>query len=359
MLSRRALLVIVGFLCAGGLQLPAQVKYSNEFLNLGVGARALSMAGTQTAVARDVTAAYWNPAGLSCMESRQEAFLMHAEYFAGIAAYDYAGWACRMDDKQALGVQVLRFAVDDIPNTTQLIDNQGNVNYERISYFTAADWAVWFTYSRDLSELLPGLSAGGAAKIIRRRIGDFAGAWGFGLDAALQYQAGKHWNFGFVARDVTTTFNAWSHHLSEEEKAVFLRTGNELPENGIEYTRPHFALGASYGWTWKTDFTTLIALDADVFCDGKRHVLVSGKTFSMDPHLGVELGYKNMVFLRAGIGNVQQETDWDATTYTSLQVNAGVGVCIKKRLSVDYALTDLGDVSLAVYSHVFSLKFAF
>ncbi|MBO4282454.1 MAG: PorV/PorQ family protein [Bacteroidales bacterium] len=355
---RLALPIVIGC-CLCSLRLTAQVKYSNEFLNLGVGARALSMSGTQTAVAQDVTAAYWNPAGLSRLENRQEAFLMHAEYFAGIAAYDYAGWAYRMDDRQALGVQLLRFAVDDIPNTTQLIDNQGNINYERISYFTTADWALWLTYARDLSELLPGLSAGGSAKIIRRRIGDFAGAWGFGLDAALQYRVGSHWNFGLVARDVTTTFNAWTHHLSEEEKAVFQQTGNELPENGMEYTRPHFSLGASYGWNWKTDFSTLIALDADVFCDGRRHVPLSGNTFSLDPHVGVELGYRQTVFLRAGVGNVQQETDMDNETYTTLQVNAGVGVCIKKRLSVDYALTDLGDVSLAVYSHVFSLKFAF
>ena len=336
--------------------LPAQVKYSNAFLNLGVGARGLAMSGTQSASATDVTAAYWNPSGLSALEDRQQFFLMHAEYFAGMAAYDYAGWAYRMDEGQGLAVNVLRFAVDDIPNTTLLIDNQGNINYDRISYFTSADWAVLLSYGRALPELAEGLSVGGTAKIIRRRIGDFAGAWGFGIDVGLRYALGEHWQFGFVARDVTTTFNAWTHTLGEEELEVFRRTGNELPENGLEYTRPHFSLGAAYHTCFKEDFTALVALDADLFCDGRRHALMSGNLFTLEPHAGLELGYKEMVFLRAGIGNLQRETGFEAEEYTTCQINFGVGVRIKKRVSIDYALTDLGDVSIALYSHLFSLK---
>lgn len=351
--------VLLGLCFLLPIALSAQVKYSNEFLNLGVGAKALAMANTQTATSQDVTSAYWNPAGLSLLENSQEAFLMHAEYFAGIAAYDYAGWAYRVDENQALAVNVLRFAVDDIPNTTMLIDNQGNINYNRISYFTTADWAVLLSYGRNLSDWAEGLSLGGSAKIIRRRIGDFAGAWGFGLDLGLQYRKGAHWNFGFVAHDVTSTFNAWTSSLTEEEVAVFKATGNALPEDGLEYTRPHFSFGAAYGFRWKEHFTTHLALDADLFCDGRRHNLLSGNTFSFDPHFGLETGYRDVVFLRAGIGNIQHETDFDATEYTRCQVNIGIGLCIRKHLFIDYALTDLGNMSLSVYSHVFSLKFVF
>ena len=337
----------------------AQAKYNNEFLTLGVGARAVAMSGTQAASVSDVTSAYWNPAGLSLMEDRQQAFLMHAEYFAGIAAYDYAGWACRIDGKQTVAVNLLRFAVDDIPNTTLLIDQQGNINYDRISYFTSSDWAVLLGYGRSLSEVAEGLSVGGTAKIIRRRIGDFAGAWGFGLDAGLHYRLDKHWQFGLVAHDVTTTFNAWSHSLSPEEEEVFLKTGNELPEDGIVYTRPRFSLGGAWNRGWESGFSLLLALDADLFCDGRRHSLLSGGTFSLGPHFGLEVGYREIVFLRAGIGNFQHETGFGDEEYSTCQVNFGLGVRIKKRVSVDYALTDLGDMSLAVYSHLFSLKVVF
>ena len=39
-------------------------KYSNEFLNIGAGARGLAMGGAQVASVNDGTAGYWNPAGL-------------------------------------------------------------------------------------------------------------------------------------------------------------------------------------------------------------------------------------------------------------------------------------------------------
>ncbi|MBD0259821.1 MAG: hypothetical protein ICV83_29230, partial [Cytophagales bacterium] len=90
-------------------------KYSNEFLSIGIGARGLGMGRTQTAVVNDVTAGYWNPAGLLDITTKYEAALMHAEYFAGIAKYDYAGFATPIDSVSHLAVSAIRFGVDDIP----------------------------------------------------------------------------------------------------------------------------------------------------------------------------------------------------------------------------------------------------
>ena len=59
-------------------------KYSNEFLNIGAGARGLAMGSAQVASANDGTAAYWNPAGLVFVKDQPQVNLMHAEYFAGI-----------------------------------------------------------------------------------------------------------------------------------------------------------------------------------------------------------------------------------------------------------------------------------
>ncbi len=79
-------------------------KYSNEFLNIGAGARGLAMGGAQVASAKDATAGYWNPAGLTGIKEYPNVGIMHAEYFGGIAKYDYLSAAMPIqDNKRALG----------------------------------------------------------------------------------------------------------------------------------------------------------------------------------------------------------------------------------------------------------------
>src|ERR1700740_1122322 len=68
-------------------------KYSNEFLNIGAGARGMAMGNAQIASVADGTAGYWNPAGLVNVKDNPELNLMHAEYFAGIGKYDYLNLA--------------------------------------------------------------------------------------------------------------------------------------------------------------------------------------------------------------------------------------------------------------------------
>lgn len=329
-------------------------KYSNEFLSLGLGARGLAMANTMASIADDVTAAYWNPAGLSNMEKRYELGLMHAEYFAGIAKYDYGGIAVRIDSQSTVGFSYIRFGVDKIMNTTELIDNQGNIDYDRISYFSSADNAFLLSYAHNFKQV-KGLSVGGNVKILHRRIGDFAGSWGFGLDLGVHY-AIKGWNMGAVLRDATSTFNAWSYHLSDEVIDVFERTGNEIPTNSLELTLPKLLIGGGKYVELGKGFNATFALDFDFTFDGKRHSLIRSNVLCIDPHFGMEFAYKKIVAIRAGIGNFQQEADFDGKNKTTLQINLGVGVCIKKVVTIDYAFTDIGDLSIAQYSHIFSLK---
>src|ERR1041385_8369557 len=94
----------------------AAPKYSNEFLAIGVGARALAMSDANVANVDDVTSGYWNPSGLLGIKSNAQVGLMHAEYFASIAKYDYAAMAGRIDSVSSFGISFVRFAVDDIPN---------------------------------------------------------------------------------------------------------------------------------------------------------------------------------------------------------------------------------------------------
>jgi hypothetical protein len=98
-------------------------------------------------------------------------------------------------------------------------------------------------------------------------------------------------------------------------------------------------------------------VDIDMTFDGMRNVLIKSDPISLDPHVGIEFGYNNIVFLRGGFGNFQQERNMDGKREWTFQPNLGIGVTIKKVVTIDYALTDIGNASIALYSNIFSLKF--
>ncbi|MEQ8909119.1 MAG: PorV/PorQ family protein [Vicingaceae bacterium] len=348
---RKSAIILIVLSFTGELMAQAP-KYSNEFLKIGVGARALGMSNAFVASADDVTAGYWNPAGLTRLESDFQVSLMHAEYFAGIAAYDYGAFATKLDEQSTFGVSFIRFGVDDIPNTTQLIDAEGNINFDRVTSFSAADYAGLISYAR--KSKIEGLSYGANVKIIHRNVGDFADAWGFGFDVGMQYQKGR-WGFAAMGRDITTTFNAWSSNLDQETQQVFALTGNEIPENSVELTLPELVLGVNREFIFSDRFGMRTELNLKNTFDGRRNVLFKSDPISIDPSLGLEATYDELIYLRGGIGNVQVTTDIDGNRLTTFQPNFGIGIKLPY-VSIDYALTDIGDQSVALYSNVFSVR---
>lgn len=349
----RNLLVVIGSSIAASVVAQDAPKYSNEFLAVGVGARALGMGSAYTAVVSDVTSGYWNPAGLLGVKGDLQVGVMHSEYFAGIAKYDYVGLAKPIDSVSTIGFTFVRFGIDNIPNTIDLIDPSGNIDYDRITTFSSADQAFILSYARKLN--VPGLRVGGNAKVIYRRVGEFGKAWGFGLDAGAKYDV-KDWRLSAVVRDVTGTFNAWSYTLDQRTIDVFAQTGNEIPENSVEVTLPRLMLGVARQFKFGPKFGLVAAVDLENTFDGKRNTLIKTSTVSTDPRIGVELGYAGVVFVRMGMSNIQYVTDISDQQQLTVQPNIGIGLKIKS-VSLDYALTDIGDNSVALYSNIFSLKF--
>jgi hypothetical protein len=350
----RQLILLLGLLWYAGSLSAQTPKYSNEFLSIGVGARALGMSNAFVAVANDATSGYWNPAGLTGITSNIQLSLMHTQYFAGIARYDYGSIAFSSKDNHHFGFSFIRFGIDDIPDTSELIDAEGNINYDRIRSFSASDNAFLVSYARRLPAN-ENLRIGINAKIIRRTAGSFAQAWGFGLDAGIQYHL-NNWTFAAMGRDITSTFNAWSYDLDERMREVFTLTGNPIPSNSLEITLPRLIIGAAANFRITNELNVLTSADLIMTSDGRRNVLISADPISIEPNLGLELGYRNLVFLRAGMGNIQQYTRGNEKETYSLQLNMGLGINIGEVLSVDYALTDVGDNSVALYSNVFSLR---
>jgi len=320
-------------------------------MNIGVDAAALGMSNAVVASTNDVNSGYWNPAGLAHLEDGQVS-LMHASYFANIAQYDYAAYAKPIDDRSAWGISLIRFGVDDIMNTTELIDGEGNIDYNRISLFSTADYGFTFSYARKLP--VPGFQYGVNAKVIRRVIGKFANSWGFGFDFGLQFER-NDWHFGLMLRDITTTYNIWNIDEEEYQKIANAIPGeNQEPPESTEITLPKAQLGISKKFEFHNETSLLAATSLNMRFE-RTNDIISTKAVSVDPALGLEFGYTDLVFLRAGVGNFQNVMQLDGSEKVGFQPNIGLGFKYKG-IQIDYALTDLGDQSAALYSNVFSVK---
>lgn len=354
-MTRKFALLFLALLLFSGVGFNQSAKYSNEFLTIGVGARALGMANAFVASTDDVTSGYWNPAGLTQIKSDMELGLMHAGFFAGLSKFDYLGAAATLRDNNYVGFSLIRVGVDDIPNTTELIDTEGNIDYERISRFSVADYGFLFSYARKTG--VEGLSIGGNAKIIHRRVGKFANAWGFGLDAAALLIKNK-WKFGAVFRDVTSTFNAWSFNDEQLEISIGDSLFNQAPGNYLELTLPSFSAGVSRVFEINEKFSLLGELDLIFTFDGERASLISSGFASVEPSFGLEIGYIQMVFLRAGVGKFQEIPVFDGKTNISFQPTLGLGLKLN-RLFIDYSLSSFGQQGISMYSNIFSLRYVF
>lgn len=97
--------------------------------------------------------------------------------------------------------------------------------------------------------------------------------------------------------------------------------------------------------------------DLEFTTDGKRNAPLSFNPITIDPKFGIEANYKNLIFIRAGINNIQKIKEFGKSEL-SLQPNIGIGLQFRN-ICIDYAFTDIGNVSIAPYSNIFSLRFAF
>ncbi|MEL6356155.1 MAG: hypothetical protein AAFQ37_04395, partial [Bacteroidota bacterium] len=248
-------------------------KYSNEFLSIGAGARAQGMGTAVVASQQDIYSAAWNPAGLAGLPAERgvEIGAMHAEWFGGVGNYDFLGFTLPLNNKnQRIGLSLIRFGVDQIPNTLSLYESDGTINFDNVVEFSAADYAFLGTYARSYDKGKGPLRIGANVKVIHRRIGPFATSWGFGLDIGAQLERGN-WTFALLAKDITTTFNAWTFSLTQEEQDILQITGNNLPIDGIETTQPQVLLGLLRKFRFNEQIGLQTELNFIVTTDGQRN----------------------------------------------------------------------------------------
>ncbi|ROI09676.1 hypothetical protein EGI11_02630 [Chryseobacterium sp. H3056] len=330
-------------------------KYSNEFLNIGAGARGLAMGGAVISSQNDVYAPMWNPAGLIGVERDWQGAAMHAEYFESIAKYDYLAFAKPLDNNGGVfAISVVRLGIDNILNTTQLIDPEGNIDYDKITSFSQSDYAALISYA-----FHPGgnhrLDVGANAKLVYRNVGKFANGFGFGFDLGAIYHADSGWNYGAMLKDATTTVNFWTVNQDELSAVVNGEEFNPAPKDKMELTMPKLNVGLSRNFEINRDLEILpeAGLNVDF---AKTAALISTDFASITPYAGAELKFQDMIFVRVGVNRFQNITDIEnLKRKISFQPSAGIGIKYQG-LTLDYAITNSGIGGSNFYSNFFSLK---
>ena len=320
MLVFRFARVFLGVLLLAVFASPAHgqriAKYGADFLAGGVDGRALGMGGAYVAHADEVSAGYWNPAGLSHLTYPQISY-MHVERFAGAVSFDYGAVAFPVNERSTLGVSLFRSGVNDIVNTLNAWDpvrNQPKPNFESlITTFSAADWALFVHYSRRVNDRL---TVGLSFKGIRRTIGAFADAWGYSVDVGAQYRSGPY-RLGLTVQDLSTMLQSWSVNRAAFELDggdVNPDTGEpftfqevfdqDIPDGGTALVLPVARFGS--GGVWPVgEHTVSVGLDVDLAFDGQQAFVPNVGDVSFHPRLGGAFSYKGVAELRAGISRMQ------------------------------------------------------
>ncbi len=304
-------------------------KYSGEFLAIGVGGRPLGMGGAFVSLVNDVTAGYWNPGALARIDYPQLA-LMHDERFGNLVNYDYGSVAIPFGPSTSFGISVIRLGVDDVPNTKDAwLDLNGNgyfdpgdrLDYSKIRFFNAADWAVYLTYSKRQSEKF---SYGVNLKMISRSIDD-GSAWGVGFDIGAIYNVTGKFRVGANLQDISTTYLAWN-------------TGRK------ELITPTAKVGGSYDIPIFGTGRVTPAVDFDVRFENRKFAsLAHLGPVSFDMHAGLEYGFKDLFAIRVGYNDVKQLT-------------LGAGVKLPK-LNIDYSFAKFDNSDQLGNTHRISVMF--
>jgi len=280
---------------------------------LGAGSRAMALGGTATALSADATATYWNPAGLTGIKGWQAHF-MNSKQFISSIQNNFLAFSYRIDQEQAAGISLMYLTVNNIKDSRDAFNlTENKIDYSKIKYFNTGDYALFFSYGREISERL---QVGASLKTIIR---DFyaASAFGVGFDLGLKYSLADNFRLGAVLRDALSTPVIWSTKTRE-------------------YIYPSLRCGLAYTHrleSWPLAITPVI--DLEILGEGREYTaMTDAGPFSAGLSSGVETVYNDRFALRFGLD--QQN-----------RINAGAGISIPK-LIIDYSFTaysaELGDI---------------
>jgi hypothetical protein len=328
-----------------------------QFLKIGVG-RGAAMGEAFVAVADDACATFWNPSGLGMLTGR-EVTLQHNEWIADIR-HEYLSVILPFGNFGTMGISLtvltmgkMEYLTVDDPNTTAREDTGTG------TYFNASDFALGFSFGRMFTDRL---AAGVSLKAVQQMVWDMS-AQGLAADF------GIHYNTGFKGLRIAASISNFGGDIGfgggKLDWALDPQYDNPRDYEPVPSTRKTipfplpliFRFGLAFNPLENEASRFTVALDLNHPNDNYETI-----------NLGLEYGYLNTVFLRAGykaylnvdymkamtggdpiIDTTENEItgyEWGENTEWLLNnLTAGVGFNLnlgERALTIDYAYMNKG-----------------
>jgi len=250
-------------------------KYAGEPFSLGVGARPLGRGAAFVAAEGDAASVFWNPASL-VDPAVPQVIAMHAETFGSLLNHDVVSfvWPGKENSRFAFGGLfyylggggIAITALDSLQNRPYVLETQGHGDYLfgiSMAYRAGPEWSWGFT-----------------GKFIYRDIASQT-AFGLGIDAGGRWRPAERLSLGMKITDVTGTYLSFNNGTTET-------------------IVPHATWGGQYEYPIG-DWLVTGAVESETFFENRREgSQYWAGSISMDAHLGLEIGYRRLLYGRLG-----------------------------------------------------------
>lgn len=316
-----------------------------NFLEIGVGARAMGLGGAYVALSEGVSALYWNPAGIA-REPGFGAMLSYNDLYGDFGiAHIFGGVTLPLGSVSAVGISVVQLTSGEILRTTENFPEGNDPQFGLTYEWTSVAFGV--TYARQITDRL---LVGVTGKYVQEGIED-ANAEFFGGDVGLAFRTGLlGTTLGASLQNVGSsgTFRGpLLRRIALDGVGGFVPTDQTL---AINFETDDWALPTTFNFSVVWD---LVGSPEAIFAPNPDHglILVTDVVDAIDTDIqsrfGFEYNYRGLVYLRAGKA-FQNERDTGDFRDFSDGLSGGLGLRIpigESGLRLDYAYSGRGILS--------------
>ena len=200
------LLIINSDLCQGGITKSGTT--AAQFLKIQVGARAIGMGGAYVAQANDVSAIYWNPAGITRIEPNGAVSFAYSDWLVD-TQFNFAAVVIQAGQLGTFGLSFTSLSMPDLEVRTEF-EPEGTGEY-----FNALDLAMGISFARIITDRF---AVGFNMKYIREQIWHTSAST-IALDLGILFRTDFEWltlgmsvsNFGpkmqFAGKDLFINYD--------------------------------------------------------------------------------------------------------------------------------------------------------